>query len=159
MAGSERSQAVLSTEELHELLDSTATVIVSTIGRNCQPHMVALWALRDGDNILAWTYGTSQKVQNIRRDPRATLLMETGVSYQELRGVSMDCDVELIDDLEQKMRIGLRIHGKFSGMTPGEAEEGEIPEPIKKQAGKRIVLLFKPRRIRTWDHRKLSKSY
>lgn len=159
MAGSERSKAVLSTEELHELLDSTATIIVSTIGQDCQPHMVALWAARDGDDILAWTYGTSQKVQNIRRDPRATLLMETGDSYQELRGVSLDCDVDVIEDFDEKIAVGMRVHAKFSGMAPGEAADGEIPEPIKKQAARRVALRFRPRRTRSWDHRKLSKLY
>lgn len=131
---------------------------MSTIGIDGQPHMTSVWALRDGDSLLAWTYRKGQKVRNLERDPRATLMIETGDTYQQVRGASLECDVELIDDLEQKLLIGARISAKFAGVTPGNpsTDSEGVPELIRKQASKRIVLVFTPRRIRTWDHRKLA---
>ncbi|GAA5146499.1 PPOX class F420-dependent oxidoreductase [Pseudonocardia eucalypti] len=151
----QRAKAVLSTEELHQLLDEPRTVMLATIGPDGLPHLAAMWALRDGDNVLMWTYGSSQKAENVRRDPRATLMVEAGTAYNELRGASLDCSVEIVDDLERKQLAGARIGAKYLGISPDAVSPDQIPEQVRKQAAKRVLLVFKPTRIRSWDHGKL----
>ena len=84
---SRRDQIKLTAEEQAELLDSERVVIVSSIGPRGWPHSMPMWfTVRDGE-IWIWTFAKSQKVKNLERDPRATLLIETGTEYTELRGI------------------------------------------------------------------------
>ncbi len=66
----------------------------ATVGPNGMPHMVPLWFVANGLELSGWTYAKSQKTKNLERDPRATLGIEDGVQYQELRGVMFECDVD-----------------------------------------------------------------
>jgi hypothetical protein len=116
-----------------------------------------MWvAVRDGD-IWCWTYGKSQKIKNLERDPRATLLVEAGHEYQELRGIQIEAEAELIRDPEQVL--------EFAKLLTVRYMEGvdELPEgaeaALAAQAPKRVVMHFKPVRTATWDHRKLGGTY
>src|SRR5437660_6524607 len=103
---SRRAEIQLSTDEVQALLAAERVVTVATIGPNGRPHVVPLWYLPRGLELATWTYGRSQKVLNLERLPQATLLVETGESYGELRGVSMECDVKLIRDENEIAEIG-----------------------------------------------------
>src|SRR6185369_16599331 len=99
MAG-RRDQITLSDAEQDELLESERVVVVSSNGVRGWPHSMPMWfVLRDGE-IWVWTYAKSQKVRNLERDPRATLLVETGTEYTELRGVQIEAEAELVRDPE-----------------------------------------------------------
>jgi general stress protein 26 len=93
---SRRDQIKMSAEEVLAFLDEERTVICATNGRGGWPHLMPLWyVVRDGE-VWSWTYASSQKVKNLERDPRATIQVEAGAEYQELRGVMLKCDVELV---------------------------------------------------------------
>nr|MBA2546105.1 pyridoxamine 5'-phosphate oxidase family protein [Solirubrobacterales bacterium] len=95
---SRRDQITLSDSELAELLDEERVVIISSFGPRGWPHSMPMWfTVRDGE-IWVWTYAKSQKVKNLERDPRATLLVETGEEYLELRGVMIEAEAEIIRD-------------------------------------------------------------
>jgi nitroimidazol reductase NimA-like FMN-containing flavoprotein (pyridoxamine 5'-phosphate oxidase superfamily) len=87
---SRRDQIKLTAEEQAELLDTERVVIVSSIGPRGWPHSMPLWYVVRGGEIWVWTYAKSQKVKNLERDPRATLLIETGYEYSELRGIQVE---------------------------------------------------------------------
>jgi hypothetical protein len=108
-----------------------------------------------GLELLGWTYAKSQKARNLERDPRATLGIEDGVEYHELRGVMFECDVQIERDAELVAGHGLRLFDRYApgGLTP------EIREMVAKQAQKRIGLRFVPSRVVSWDHRKLGGRY
>jgi len=114
-----------------------------------------LWYIRDGLAVLAWTYGKSQKVLNLERQPRATLQIEAGRDrYGELRGAMLECDVTIERDPDKVADFGLRLMARYAGADPPpEARAG-----VRKQAAKRVTLRFTPTRIVTWDHRKLGGS-
>ena len=98
---SRRHQITLTDDERTELLDSERVVVVSSLGPRGWPHSMPIWyVVRDGD-IWVWTYAKSQKVKNLERDPRATLLVETGFEYTELRGIQIEANAELIRDVER----------------------------------------------------------
>ena len=98
-----------------------------------------------------WTYAASQKARNLERDPRATLLTEAGTAYQELRGVSMECDAELVRDPGQVLDIGVALAARYSGASP----TADLRAALAGQAAKRVGIHFHPTRVSSWDHRKL----
>src|ERR1700754_5090096 len=113
---SKRDQIRMTDAELRAFLDEQRIVQVATVGPNGRPHLMPLWYFVEGDDdggdpdalatpdnapaLRGWTYAASQKGKNLERDPRATIAIDDGVEYQELRGVMMECDVELAREPE-----------------------------------------------------------
>jgi hypothetical protein len=110
----------------------------------------------DGGRLLAWTFAKSQKARNLERDPRATLQVEAGVEYHELRGVMVECDVEIEREPERVADFGLAIFDRY---TPGAALPEGTRAMVLAQAAKRVGLGFTPTRTTSWDHRKLEGVY
>src|ERR1700722_17366449 len=100
MAPSRRDQITMTGGEIAGFLAEQRTVICATNGPGGWPHVMPLWFVVRGDDIWAWTYAKSQKVRNLERDPRATLQVETGEEYGELRGVMFKATTELHRDTE-----------------------------------------------------------
>jgi PPOX class probable F420-dependent enzyme len=151
---SKRDRIKMTDEEADAFLAEGRVVVVATNGQDGFPHLMPLWyVLRDGE-LWAWTYAKSQKVKNLERDPRATLQVEKGVEYQELRGVMLKCEVTVVSDTEQVAEVGLEIFRKYSGGAGGELAD-EIRDMVLKQAEKRVAMRFVERERATWDHRKL----
>ena len=92
---SRRDQIRMSDDEVIAFLAEHKVVTVATVGPKGRPHLMPLWYVPHGTTLTGWTYAKSQKAKNLERDPRATLQVEDGVEYAELRGVMMECDVEL----------------------------------------------------------------
>jgi PPOX class probable F420-dependent enzyme len=154
---SRRDQIKLTPEEQLELLESERVVIVATHGPRGWPHVMPLWyVVRDGE-IWIWTYAKSQKVRNLERDPRATLLVETGDEYQELRGVQIEAEAELHRDPERVLDYAKEMTVRY---TDGiDSVEGDAAAALQAQAPKRVAIRFHPRRVASWDHRKLGGTY
>jgi PPOX class probable F420-dependent enzyme len=146
---SRREQIRMDEDELAAFLDEQRTMVVATIGPNGRPHLMPLWYVPDGSDLLAWTYAKSQKAINVERDPRATVQVEDGTEYHELRGVMLECDVEA----EDALRLADALVDRYAGGGE-EAREG-----FRAQAAKRVGLRFHPTRTVTWDHRKLGGTY
>ncbi|MDQ3933920.1 MAG: pyridoxamine 5'-phosphate oxidase family protein [Actinomycetota bacterium] len=147
----------MSDEELRAFLAEQMIVSCATAGPNGRPHLVPLWYVPDGAEALTgWTYAKSQKAKNLERDPRATLQIEDGVQYHELRGVMMECDVELERDPERIADYGMALFERYAG---GAELPPETREMVLAQAPKRLGLRFVPTRIVSWDHGKLGGAY
>ena len=154
---SRREQIQMSANELRAFLEEQRIVQVGTIGPKGRPHLMPLWYVAtEGPELRGWTYAASQKAKNLERDPRATLSIDDGVSYEELRGVMFECDVELERDPERVAEYGTKLFERY-----GDAEElaPEVREMVVKQAEKRVGLIFRPTRTVTWDHTKLGGTY
>jgi PPOX class probable F420-dependent enzyme len=152
---SRRDQIKMSEEEVSAFLDEQRVVVCATNGRDGFPHLMPLWyVVRDGE-LWAWTFAKSQKVRNLERDARATLQVEAGEEYQELRGVMLKCDVEVIRDTDRVLDLGLAIFARYTG---GELS-GDVRAMVTKQAAKRVAMRFAERERATWDHRKLGGVY
>jgi PPOX class probable F420-dependent enzyme len=145
-----RRQIRMDEAELAAFLDAQHTVACATIGPAGRPHLAALWYVPMGAHLDCWTYAASQKARNLERDPRATLLTEAGSGYQELRGVSMECDAELVRDPGLVLDIGVALAVRY-GATAGP----ELRATLAPQAAKRVGIRFHPTRVTSWDHRKL----
>jgi PPOX class probable F420-dependent enzyme len=141
-------------EEVRAFLAEKMVMQCATNGPRGLPHMVALWFVADGDRLRSWTYAKSQKARNLERDPRATLGIEDGVQYHELRGVMFECDVELERDPARVERFGLELFERYAGDLTED-----IRAMVAGQAQKRVGLTFVPTRTVSWDHRKLGGTY
>jgi nitroimidazol reductase NimA-like FMN-containing flavoprotein (pyridoxamine 5'-phosphate oxidase superfamily) len=162
---SRRDQIRMSADELAAFLDEQRTVICASNGHDGWPHLMPLWYVMRGDELWAWTYAKSQKVRNLERDPRATLQIEAGESYDQLRGVMFATDVEIIRDAdadadadadtEAVATLGAELLTRYADpSTPLE-----VTDAIRAQAAKRVALRFAVRRTASWDHRKLGGTY
>jgi PPOX class probable F420-dependent enzyme len=137
--------------EVAAFLDATQTITVATVGRDGTPHLTALWFARDGDTILFETYGRSQKVVNLRRDPRVAVLAEAGTTYPELRGVSINGRAEIVD-AEPRLSALMR---KIVSHT-GEHGDATLDEHVAMMVRKRVVIVVHTEKTVSWDHRKLA---
>ncbi len=146
----------MSDQELEAFLAEERVVTVATIGPNGRPHLMPLWYVPDGTVLEGWTFARSQKAKNLERDPRATLQVEAGESYEELRGVMFECDVELDHDTARVTDVGVAL---FTRYGTGEEPDAATREMVEKQAPKRVALRFTPSRTVTWDHHKLGGTY
>ncbi|HEY2537603.1 MAG TPA: pyridoxamine 5'-phosphate oxidase family protein [Solirubrobacteraceae bacterium] len=166
---SRRKQIEMSAEEVAAFLAQERTVTCATAGPRGWPHLMPLWyVLRDapadesGPRVWAWTYGRSQKVRNLERDPRATLQVEAGEEYAQLRGVMLECEVVIHRDPETVAPLGGAILLRNS-VPRGQEPPAELPAQaraaVDAQAAKRVGLEFVERRRMSWDHRKLGGIY
>ncbi|HEY6780617.1 MAG TPA: pyridoxamine 5'-phosphate oxidase family protein [Thermoleophilaceae bacterium] len=151
---SRREQIEMTETELQAFLAEQLVMQCATVGPRGLPHMVPLWFVADGTELRGWTYAKSQKTKNLERDARATIGIEDGVQYHELRGVMFECDVEVEREPERVKEFGLALFGRYAGeITP------ELEGMIAAQAHKRVGLTFRPARVVSWDHRKLEGTY
>ena len=154
---SRRAEIQLTSEEQLELLESERIVVVASQGPRGWPHVMPLWyVLQDGE-VWIYTYAKSQKVRNLERDPRASLLIETGHEYAELRGIEIEAEAEIRRDHEAVFELGKKLTLRYA---EGEASiDEEAAQALEAQARKRVGIRFEPKRIATWDHRKLGGTY
>jgi PPOX class probable F420-dependent enzyme len=154
---SRRDQIKLSEAELLELLDSERVAAVTSLGPRGWPHSMPLWFVpRDGE-VWIWTYAKSQKVRNLERDPRATILIETGHEYGELRGAMIEAEAEIHRDLDTVLGFAEELTIRYAeGIS---SVEGDARAGFEAQAPKRVAIRFRAVRTASWDHRKLGGTY
>ena len=112
--------------------------------------------VREGE-IWVWSFAKSQKVRNLERDPRATLLVEAGHEYTELRGLQIEAEAELIRETPRVAEFGKQLAIRYSEGI--DSIEGDAAAALEAQAAKRVAIRFSPLRTATWDHRKLGGTY
>jgi PPOX class probable F420-dependent enzyme len=154
---SRREQIELTDEEQRELIESERIAVVASNGPRGWPHVMPLWYVPREGEIWVWTYAKSQKVKNLERDPRATLLIETGTEYNELRGVQIEAEAELIRDVDRVVGFAKELTVRYSEGI--ESVEGDAAAGLRAQAPKRVSIHFHPKRIASWDHGKLGGVY
>jgi PPOX class probable F420-dependent enzyme len=142
-------------DEVQAFLQEQRTVTCASLGEDGWPHLAPLWyVLRDG-RVWAWTYAASRKARNLERDPRATLQVEAGETYEVLRGVTLRTTVTLHRETPVVQELGMDIFARYHGMVTAE-----IATMVRKQAAKRVGLEFVPGGPpATWDHGKLGGTY
>jgi len=153
-----RSQIEMSEPEILTFLNEEKVAIISSFGPRGWPHSMPLWFVERDGRVWAWTFRKSQKVKNLERDKRATVLIEAGNDeYSELRGVQFETNAILHDDLDLVLDFATELTTRYSpdGQTPGP----EAMEAFRAQAPKRTVIEFEPVRTLSWDHRKLGGVY
>jgi PPOX class probable F420-dependent enzyme len=151
---SRRSQIAMTKPEVDRFVRDSKTIILCSTGPNGYPHPMPMWFVIAPDgSIRMTTYARSQKIRNLERDPRVSLLVESGEEYSELRGVVCYGTAELVRDVEQVIDTLLSASGRADAAGP------EVRDAMRAQASKRTLICVKPERVVSWDHRKLAGVY
>lgn len=145
---SSRDAIRMTDAEVAAFLAAPRTLNVATISPGGAIHLVAMWYLMQGASPVFTTYGKSQKVANLRRDPRLTALVEAGDDYGSLRGVELVGTGELIEDFDEVVALVRAI-----GAHHGARGAGQDPA---RAAAKRVGVRLVPERVVSWDHAKLA---
>ncbi len=139
-------------DEIDDFLDHSLKVQVATLNADGSPHLTTLfYVLREGE-ICFWTYGRSQKIRNLERDPRISCLVEDGEEYFELRGVSVSGTARVLRDADEVRPIGRGVVTRMSaGLDIGTAGD----EEVERQLPKRVAVVVSADAVASWDHRKM----
>jgi PPOX class probable F420-dependent enzyme len=150
MGINQRAQITMTDDEVAAFVERSRTASMATLGPTGAPHVVAMWyAVVDGQ-IWFETKSRSQKAQNLRRDPRITCLIEDGLTYDTLRGVSLEGRGEIVEDPDQLWRVGVSVWERYTGPYTEEARP-----LVEFMLQKRVAVRVDVDRVRSWDHRKL----
>lgn len=150
MGTKQRTQIIMSDQEIVDFVASSRGGTLASIGRDGQPHLTAMWyGVVDGE-IWFETKAKSQKAVNLRRDPRITFLLEAGETYDTLRGVSFEGTAEIVEDPEVIHQVGISVWERYTGPYTEE-----VRPAVEMMMNKRIAVRLVVERTRSWDHRKL----
>lgn len=152
---SRRDQIVMSDDEVHEFLQNSKTMALATLSSSGPPHLVAMWFCLVDGYVTFWTFAKSQKAVNLRRDPRATILVESGEEYNNLKGVEVIGECELLDDHEVVLSIGRALFLRYMGDLHSQEELDAFLATAHKRVGFRLI----PKAVVSWDHSKLGGVY
>ena len=146
----------MSDDEIDAFLRGARKVQVATLAQDGTPHLTTLFhVVDDRGRIAFWTYGRSQKIRNLERDPRVSLLVEDGEDYFELRGVSVRGRAEVVRDLDAVRVVGTAVALRMIGADTPEALGDVGMAEVERQAAKRVAVVVTPEHTASWDHRKL----
>lgn len=150
MGVNQRAQITLSEHEIVGFVARSRTATMATLGPTGVPHLVAMWfAVIDGQ-VWFETKRKSQKAQNLRRDPRMTVLIEDGQTYDTLRGVSLEGEGLIVNDADALWKVGVSMWERYTGPY----FEGVRPF-VEQLLHNRLAVRLDVKRTRSWDHRKL----
>ena len=150
MGENQRAMITMTHEEIGDFVLHQRIANLATIGPSGQPHLVAMWyAVIDGE-VWIETKRKSQKVVNLRRDGRVSVLIEAGSTYDELRGVSFEGRGDISDDPDDIWRVGVNMFERYIGPY-----DESVKAQVEAMINNRVVVHFVFDRVRSWDHRKL----
>lgn len=152
---SRRGAIALTEEEQKQFLDESWTLQVASNGHKGFPHLVAMWYVVIDGKIHFTTFGKSQKIMNLRRDPKITCMLESGKGYTELKGLVIEGEADIVEDTPFTAQVMARVGSKYNGIPIPT----ETPEAALKAASKRVVVRVNPVDIYSWDHSKLGGRY
>lgn len=148
-----RDAVRMSEAELADFLAANKKVQVATNGPDGYPQLTTLFYALDDGRLAFWTYGRSQKVANIRRDPRVTCLVEDGDDYFELRGATIRGTARLVEEYDDVLALGRKV----AAVMADGADLGDLGEQmVTQQARKRVGVVVEPQKVATWDHAKMT---
>ncbi len=146
----QRDLIKMTPEEVESLLHERRSMTMSTISPDGSIHSVAMWYGFLEGAVAFETKTKAQKVQNLRRDPRLTCLVEAGDSYDQLRGVSLVGTGEIIDDPDRMWKLGVSVFERYNAPYTDE-----LKPFVEAMLHKRVVVKLHVDKTVTWDHRKL----
>jgi PPOX class probable F420-dependent enzyme len=157
-----RKDISMTEDEVQEFLSSGAKVLqVASIGKDGMPHLAPMWFTMDDGRVVFRSFTKSQKIVNLARDPRITVLVETGDTYATLQGVMIKGRAELIADPSYVLEIYGRLAARypFAGDTPVPLEADALEQAFGPFAPKNTAVIVEPTQITSWDHTKLDGTY
>lgn len=150
MGTNQRAAIQMTDAEVGSFIDESRTATMATVGADGTPHLVAMWYAVVDEQIWFETKAKSQKVLNLRRDPRMTVMIEDGLTYDALRGVSLEGTATIVDDTDALWAVGVSVWERYNGPY-----HDEVKPLVEVMLHKRVAVRFDVDRTRSWDHTKL----
>jgi PPOX class probable F420-dependent enzyme len=156
-----RKDITMSPDEIREFLTTGHTLQVATLGKDGAPHLAPMWFVMDGDSVVFRSFTKSQKIVNLQRNPRLTVLHERGLAYAELQGVMIRGTGKLIDDPAYVLETYRLLAAKYPmvGPEPVDLDDEALEAAFGRFAPKNTAVVVEPDKIITWDHTKLGGAY
>jgi PPOX class probable F420-dependent enzyme len=157
-----RKDITMNDAEIQEFLSSGAKVLqVATISKDGSPHVAPMWFVMDDGRVVFRSFTKSQKIVNLMRDPRLTVLAEAGDAYAELQGVMIKGRARLVTEPDYVLKIygGLAARYPMVGDQPVDLNAGALEAAFGRFAPKNTAVIVEPTRITSWDHTKLGGTY
>ncbi|MBU1865370.1 MAG: pyridoxamine 5'-phosphate oxidase family protein [Actinobacteria bacterium] len=156
-----RKDITMTPDEIRRFLTAGHTLQVATIGAGGAPHLAPMWYVMEGDKVVFRSFTKSQKIVNLQRDPRLTVLRERGLAYAELQGVMIRGTGRLVDDPAYVLETYRRLAAKYPmvGPEPVELDDEALEAAFGRFASKNTAVVVEPDKIVTWDHTKLGGAY
>ena len=157
-----RQDISMNGDEVQSFLSTGAKVLqLATIGADGSPHLAPMWFVMEHGKIVFRSFAKSQKIVNLRRDPRLTVLIEAGDAYTELQGVMIKGEGTLVDDPEYVLQIYGELAARYPmvGDTPLTLAPEALEAAFGRYAAKNTAVIVEPESIVSWDHTKLGGRY
>jgi PPOX class probable F420-dependent enzyme len=152
----QRAAISMDAQEVRAFITQAHTVVLCTTGPDGVPDPVPMWFVVRDDVLWMRTYAKSQKVQNLLRDPRAALLIESGERYVELHGVQLTGPIALDHDVDRICTVFADLMVKYEGLDPQFIDD--TIAAYRPTAAKQVALACPwttpPWHVVSWDHRK-----
>lgn len=157
-----RKDITMNNAEVLAFLSEGARVLqLATLGRDGAPHQAPMWFTMDDGKIVFRSFTKSQKIVNLMRDPRLSVLVEAGDAYAQLQGVMIQGTATLVTDPEYVLRIYGALAARYPmvGDEPVEMDEQSLENAFGRFAPKNTAVIVEPTTVTTWDHTKLGGAY
>jgi PPOX class probable F420-dependent enzyme len=156
-----RKDITMSPDELRTFLEAGRTLQVASLHRDGRPHLVPMWYVVEDGKVVFRSFRRSQKIVNLQRDPRLSVLVERGDAYAELQGVMIEGRARLVDDPTYVLALYGKMAAKYAmvGTEPRVLSPEELEAAFGRFAAKNTAVVVEPRRVTSWDHTKLGGAY
>ncbi|MBT8215356.1 MAG: pyridoxamine 5'-phosphate oxidase family protein [Acidimicrobiia bacterium] len=156
-----RKDITMTAEEQLAFLEEGHTLIVTTLGSDGYPHVAPMWYFVQDGKVAFRSFTKSQKIVNLQRNPKLTVLLEVGDTYEELRGLMIKGTARLVTDPEQVLAMygELSTRYAFVGDEPVPLEGEALEAAFGRFAAKNTGVIVEPEKIISWDHPKLAGAY
>lgn len=156
-----RKDITMTPDEVQQFLSSNKILQVSTTGIDGWPHLAPMWYVMDAGNVVFRSFTKSQKIVNLQRNPKLTVLVERGDEYSQLQGVMIKATARLVTDPDYVLSIygGLAAKYPMINDTPLELDAEALAAAFGRFASKNTAVVVEPNKMVTWDHTKLGGGY
>ncbi len=156
-----RKDITMTDDEVQAFLEQGRTLQVATLGADGSPHLAPMWYVVHDGAVVFRSFTKSQKIVNLRRDPRITVLVERGESYAELQGVMIKGRARLVDDRAFVLLIYGEISARYAmvGDSPMALTGDALEAAFGRYAEKNTAVVVEPDTVVSWDHTKLGGVY
>ena len=147
--------------EASEWLEKGDNCSLATIDRDGYPHIVAMAYAVDHGDIVMTSFAKAQKIINLRRNPHAAIMVESGKAYHMLKGVMVRGRAEIIENTEKVLEVLSLVSRRTAGASGSRAQQrgedvnDQIVQQARGLAAKRVVIRIHPEKWASWDHSKL----
>lgn len=148
-------------DELADFLGTGRNLQVATNGPDGFPHLSTLWYFMVNGKVGFRSFTKSQKIVNLQRDNRITVLVAKGDTYETLQGAMIRGQATLSTDRDLVLDFYRRVTEKYggAGVEPGSVDPDAIEAMFGRFADKNTAVIVEPEKIVTWDHTKLGGGY